>query len=110
MKRLEVRFRPEAVRELSSIFLYVYELSRSYATARGFVQRIRARCERIGDAPHGGRPRDDLAEGLRTVPFESSAVIAYKVDREGVQITNIFYGGRNYEAMYRGFPADDDNA
>jgi toxin ParE1/3/4 len=110
MKRLKVRFRPEATRDLSAIFLYVHELSRSYATARDFARRIRERCERIGDAPFGGRPRDDLEKGLRTVPFEKSAVIAYMVDADCVRITNIFYGGRNYEAIYRGLSFDDDTA
>jgi toxin ParE1/3/4 len=74
------------------------------------VLRIRERCARIGDAPHGGRPRDDLAAGLRTVPFEKSAVIAYVVDGERVQITNIFYGGRDYEALYRGKAAGDQRS
>jgi toxin ParE1/3/4 len=65
-----------------------------------FVQRIRARCERIGDVPHGGRPRDDLAPGLRTVPFERSAVIAYMFEDHQVRVTNVLYGGRAYEALY----------
>jgi toxin ParE1/3/4 len=107
MKRLEVRFRPEATNDLSAIFLYVLELSRSQKTSRGFVRRIRERCERIGDAPFGGRARDDLETGLRTVPFEKSAVIAYKVDSECIKIINIFYGGRDYEAIYRGFSLDE---
>jgi toxin ParE1/3/4 len=110
MKRLEVRFRPEATRDLTAIFRYVLELSRSLTTARGFVQRIRARCEAIGDAPNGGRPRDDLEAGLRTVPFEKTAVIAYKVEGERVRITNIYYGGRNYETLYRGASPTDDDA
>jgi toxin ParE1/3/4 len=53
------------------------------------------------------RPRDDLAPGLRTVPFERSAVIAYIVEGGAVQITNIFYGGRDYEALYPPFIKDD---
>jgi toxin ParE1/3/4 len=51
-----------------------------------------------------------LAAGLRTVPFEKSAVIAYVVDGERVQITNIFYGGRDYEALYRGKAAGDQRS
>jgi toxin ParE1/3/4 len=51
----------------------------------------------------GGRPRDDLSPGLRTTPFERSVVIAYVVEGGAVQITNIFYGGRDYEALYRPF-------
>ncbi len=108
MERLKVRFRPEARRDLLSIFSYVLELSRSPATSRGFVQRIRDRCERIGNVPLGGRPRDDLEPSLRTVPFEKSAVIAYKVEGDCVRITNIFYGGRNYEALYRDARAEDE--
>jgi toxin ParE1/3/4 len=64
------------------------------------VERIRTRCEKIGNAPHGGRQRDDLAPGLRLVPFEHSAVIAYVVEDAQVRVTNIFYGGRDYEALF----------
>lgn len=65
------------------------------------MQRIKDRCERIGDAPHGGRPREDLEPGLRTVPFESSALIAYRVEPDRMRITNVFYSGRDFEAFYR---------
>jgi toxin ParE1/3/4 len=41
-----------------------------------------------------------LEPGLRTIPFERRAVIAYRVTN-AVEITNIFYGGRDYEALYR---------
>ena len=75
--------------------------SQSFDVAEGFVRRIKASCERIGDAPRGGRPRNDLETGLRTAPFEKRAVIAYKVEKDCVRITNIFYGGRDYEALYR---------
>lgn len=75
---------------------------------KGFVQRIKDRCERIGDAPHGGRPRDDLEPGLRTVPFERSAMIVYRVERDRVRITNIFYGGQDFEALFRDGRPDDD--
>ena len=109
MEPLKVRLRPEARRDLLSIFSYVLEMSRSPSTARGFTKRIRARCERIGFAPYGGRPRYDLEDGLRTVVFEHSAVIAYKVDDGCVRFTNIFYGGRDYEAdFFRASPDQSD--
>lgn len=104
---LKVRLRPEARRDLLSIFYYVLEKSRSPSTARGFTRRIRARCERIGFAPYGGRPRDDLEDGMRTVAFEHSAVIAYKVEDGCVRVINIFYGGRDYEAQFRRASPDD---
>jgi toxin ParE1/3/4 len=101
MRRLRVRYRPEALADLEDIFLLVMRLSGSRVTARRFVRRIRSRCHRIGNAPHGGRTRDDLEPGLQTVPFEHTAVIAYKVESDCVRVTNVFYGGRNYETLYR---------
>lgn len=100
MRRAEVRFRPHALDDLREIFEFVLSLSQSPDTARRYVGRIRARCEKIGDAPLGGAPRDDLAPGLRMVPFEHSAVVLYLLDERGVLITNIFYGRRNYAALF----------
>ena len=108
MRRLPVSYRTEAQDDLRDIFRMVLLASRNVPTARGFVQRIKDRCERIGDAPHGGRPRDDLEPGLRTVPFEHTAVIAYRVEPNRVRITNVFYGGRDFEALYRGHEPEDE--
>jgi toxin ParE1/3/4 len=107
MRVLKVRYRPEEANDLAEIFGYVLEKSQSVVVAKGYVQRIKARCERIGNAPEGGRPRDDLEPGLRTVPFEKRAVIAYKVERDCVRVSNVFYGGRDYEALYRDAKDDD---
>jgi len=102
MRRIRVEFRPSADDDLIAIFDFVFEASRSAATAQRFTQRIRDRCLRIGDSPSGGRPRDDLFPGLRTVPFERTVVIAYVTEGDRVEIANIFYGGRDFEAIYRG--------
>ena len=78
-------------------------------TAERFVRRIKARCDKIGILPLGGRPRDDLAPGLRTVPFERRAIIVYKVEPSCVRIVNVFYGGRDYEALYLGLSGGGDD-
>ncbi|RWQ49071.1 type II toxin-antitoxin system RelE/ParE family toxin [Mesorhizobium sp.] len=79
---------------------YLLESSGSKNIADGLVDRIKQRCQSIGNAPRGGRSRDDIAPGLRTVPFEHPA-ITYVVDDDLVRIVNIFYGGRDYEALMR---------
>lgn len=107
MRRLRVEYLPEAHADLQSVFDVVLRASQNIDVAEGFVRRMYARCERIGHAPRGGRPRDDLEPGLRTVPFERSAAIAYRVESDHVPITNVFYGGRDYEALFRG-PSDQD--
>ncbi|KRB22918.1 hypothetical protein ASE05_14780 [Mesorhizobium sp. Root172] len=61
----------------------------------------------MGNAPRGGRSRDDIVPGLRTVPFEHSAVIAYVIEGDVVRIVNIFYGGRDYETLMRGGGSND---
>ena len=102
MRRLEVFLREEALADLADIYNHIARVSGSPVTAIGFVRRIKARCERIGIVPMGGVARNDLQPGLRTVPFEHSAVIAYVVEDDQVSVTNVFYGGRDYEALYRG--------
>ncbi|NEJ24910.1 type II toxin-antitoxin system RelE/ParE family toxin [Rhizobium leguminosarum] len=104
MRRVKVIYRPEALNDLRQLYIDIADMSRSHVTANRFVKRIMAKCRKIGDAPNGGRPRDDLASGLRTVPFEHSAVIAYRVTK-AVEIVNVFYGGRDYESLFR---AGDD--
>lgn len=108
MKRLKVEIGAEADYDLTQVYLGVYDASRNLQVADCFLARLLARRERIGDAPRGGRPRDDLEPGLRTVPFERMAVIAYQIVSDRVLITNVFYGGRDFEALYRGYDAADD--
>ena len=57
--------------------------------------------------PLGGIGRKDLVPGLRTVPFEKSSVIAYKVEEDAVRIGNVFLGGRDFEALYHGRPLEE---
>jgi toxin ParE1/3/4 len=75
MQRLRVEFRPSANVDIATIFEYIFEASRSSAIAGRFIRRIRDRCERIGDVPSGGRPRDDLAPGLPTVPLKGQPLL-----------------------------------
>ena len=102
MRRLKVVLREEAIADLAEIYRYISRASGSPITAIRFVRRIKSRCRRIGNVPMGGAARDDLLPGLRIVPFEHSAVIAYLVEDGQVCVTNVFYGGRDYEALYRG--------
>lgn len=108
MRRHRVEFQPNAIADLRDVYRIIIDLSKSAVVARRFVSRIELRCRKIGNVPYGGRPRDDLEPGLRTIPFEHSAVIAYKVVNGGVAIVNVFYGGRDFEAFYFDTPIEDD--
>jgi toxin ParE1/3/4 len=55
----------------------------------------------IATLPSAGRPRDDLAPGLRTVAFERRLVIVYRIaETSMIVITNVYYGGPDYAALY----------
>jgi toxin ParE1/3/4 len=101
MRRLPVTFRPNAFADIDAIFLYVLGVSRDLATSAGFVDRIDTRREAIGAIPLGGVARSDLGDGIRFVPFETSSVIRYRIVDETVEITNVFYRGRDYDALLR---------
>lgn len=102
MRVLPVFLREEAIADLDGIFDFLTDNGASPEVAIGFVRRIRARCEKIGSVPEGGVLRPDLGPGLRMVPFERSAVVIYRVADDVVDVLNIFYGGRDYEAAMIG--------
>ena len=108
MRRLSVVYRPAAIADAEDIYRYIIRKGGSARVAMAFVRRIRARCLRIGDAPWSGRPREDLAVGLRTIAFERVAVIAYRVSDDRIVVTNIFYGGRDIDALHP-LGSDDDS-
>jgi toxin ParE1/3/4 len=102
LKRLEVVFQEAASADVLAIHRWVLEASQDAVTAARFADRLVAACERIGGVPLAGRPRDDLLPELRTTVFERRAVIAYVVRDGRVVITNVFYSGRDFEALLRG--------
>jgi len=101
MRRLAVRFREEAIADLTEILDHLISEGAGQGTALGFIGRIQEKCETIGGLPEGYPARPDLGPGIRIAGFERSAVIAYRLHDETVEIVNVFYGGRDYEALMR---------
>ncbi|WIY51678.1 type II toxin-antitoxin system RelE/ParE family toxin [Devosia sp. YIM 151766] len=100
MRDLPVRLREEALADLEEIASYLVEHDADEAVVHGFVQRILQQCRKIGHAPEGYVARPDLGAGIRIAPFERSAVIAFRITEESVEIVNVFYGGRDYAALF----------
>ncbi len=101
MQLLPVLYRQEAGADLDNIFIYLVEQGASSSNERGFVGRIKARCQDIGNVPEGFPARPDLGPGIRLAQFERSAVILYRATEEAVEIFRVFYGGRDYETLMR---------
>ncbi|WP_245430242.1 type II toxin-antitoxin system RelE/ParE family toxin [Rhizobium tropici] len=84
---------------LLEIAANVFELSQNIRTAEGYIGRIYARCEKIGDAPFGGVARDDLGTGIRMAVLEKSVVILYTVAENTGLDHHIFFGSRDYATL-----------
>jgi toxin ParE1/3/4 len=65
------------------------------------ADKLYSRCESLAEFPLKGRARDDLMKGLRVLPFEKKAIIAYRILADMVEVLNMFYDGRDYEALIR---------
>lgn len=96
IKRFEVVFRPEARSDMDALYFSILEISRSFVVADRYIDRLGARCEKIGDAPFGGRSFGPVDMNLRLVPFERSAVIVYRVELGKIIIERVFSGRSNY--------------
>ncbi|MDP8912266.1 MAG: type II toxin-antitoxin system RelE/ParE family toxin [Pseudomonadota bacterium] len=89
----EVSFTPEALDDLFAIYRYIAEAAGA-DVADGYQARLRKACLTLAEFPNRATPRDDLAEGLRTIPFERRAVIAFRVEGEVVSIVRVLHRGR----------------
>ena len=89
-----------ALTDLAKIGRWIAEAG-APVTARRYVQRIRARLARLGDSPGAGRPFEGDGSELRVVGFERRIMIAYRVEKTRIIVTQVFYGGQNWERVLR---------
>lgn len=92
-----VRFRPAARADLRGLYLYIADRAGD-AIALAYIRRIRVACEKLDFMARRGQPRDDLGPGIRTLPFEGRATIAYRIDDLGTHIVRIFPAGLDYSS------------
>lgn len=92
---------PDAIKDLEGIYGYVADKSGFPERAWSYIERLRQKCHELETAPLRGQKRDDLVKNLRIIPLDKKAVAAFIVNEEKqtVLVLNIFYGGRDYEAI-----------
>ena len=108
MKSKRLVFRDEAEADLVALYNYIAEASGSFHTAFSFTERLRSACYKLVDFPERGAPRDDIKAGLRILTIERKTVITYFVKGGDVIISNIFHGGRDWEAFFTGDNVEND--
>jgi plasmid stabilization system protein ParE len=93
---------PDAIEDLEDIYLYIVEQSGFPIRAWNYMERLKYKCQELENFPIRGQLRSDLMDGLRIYPLDNKAVVAFLVNEADltVQILNVFYGGRDYEALF----------
>ena len=102
MKRWSVVFRPEAESDLFDIYQYIAQASSNINLAFEFIERLRSACMKLEYFPERGTKRDEIMRGLRILTHERKTVIAYFIIDDTVVISNVFHGGRDWEAFIAG--------
>jgi toxin ParE1/3/4 len=96
---MRLAFSPLAIADLESIGDFIAEDNPE--AARRFVGELRERCSRILNAPLGGAPRQELGDGLRSVPF-GRYVIFYDVVQKIVTVQRVLHSARDIGAIFSG--------
>ncbi len=92
---------PDAIKDLEYIYEYNAAQSGFPERAWAFIEKLRLKCQKLENAPLRGQQRNDLMKCLRIYPLNKKTIVAFVVDEEQqvVRILNIFYGGRDCEAI-----------
>jgi toxin ParE1/3/4 len=96
---LEVVFSAPAEDDLNGIYDWI-AANADAETAYAYVSRVMTACRKLSLFPARGTPREDLGEGVRTVPYERRAVIAYRVERKVVRILRVLHRGRELDQAF----------
>ncbi len=101
MDTYRVYFMPDAIKDLENIYLYIIEQSGFPDRAWNYMERLKSKCQELETFPIRGQLRNDLMDGLRIYPLDNNAVAAFFVNEADVtvHVLNVFYGGRDYEAL-----------
>lgn len=97
---LTITFSARADAQLRSLYRYIAKEADA-ATAEEYLIRVVQRCHAIADVPRGGRPREELGRGLRSVPFRRRVTIFYRVKVEEIVIAAVFYRGQDVKRAFR---------
>lgn len=102
MDTYRIYFMPDAIKDLEEIYLYIVEQSGFPDRAWNYMERLKSKCQELETFPIRGQLRNDLMDGLRIYPLDNKAVAAFLVNETdlSVQVLNVFYGGRNYDALF----------
>lgn len=100
--RYRIRFHPAVADDLDAIARWLIDHAGPRAAARR-LDEIEAAIAALGDLPHKGGLRHEIAPGLRAVPVGRKTVVAFTVDDDAreVRIHAVTHAGGDWIARSR---------
>jgi toxin ParE1/3/4 len=81
------------------IEIWTYIAEDSVANADAFIDKLHKTIQVLGRQPGSGRPREELAAGIRSFPY-GRYVVFYRVVREEVEVVRVLHGARGVENIF----------
>ena len=99
-----IQRRPRASDDIAEIWDYIAD--DSVVQADAFVDRLDRKLQLLATQPMMGRARDELAPGLRSMPF-GRYVIFYEPLKDGIVVVRVLHGARDVDAQFGDTPTED---
>lgn len=87
----------EADQDISEIFDYTHD-EFGLAQAKAYITEMESIFFVLADNPESGRMRDEIREGLFSLPYQSH-VIFYRILSAKIRIVRILHGSRDFLAL-----------
>lgn len=102
--RRPVQWSSDALADLSEIWAYYAEIA-GQPTADKIVRDIGEKSRFIEAYPFGGRTRDEIRRGLRSIAA-SPYVVFYRAEEETAEIVRVLHGRRDIGEIFADHPAN----
>ncbi len=106
MKSYEVRFRQQARRDMIAQLRYLAEKASPYI-ASNYLARIKTFCLSLATFPQRGTEVPGNPPGIRTVGFERSVTILFRIEENSVRILRVLFGGQDISPAIRAIPKEN---
>lgn len=91
------RIAPEAQADLDSIWDYI--AADNIAAADRLLETCRTKLALLAEAPGLGRPRDEFARALRSLPV-GNYLLFYRPLADGIELARVLHGARNLPPLF----------
>ncbi len=102
--RRSIIWSTDALTDLAEIWIYYAEAA-DQRTADKIVRDINEKCRFIEAYPFGGRARDEVRPGLRSIAAPPY-IVFYRVAEESTEIVRVLHGRRDIDEVFAGPPGD----